>query len=236
MKLLILVCCLIILKICEGKRCPGRGPSVGNSCGAICNYETGQWETKSCHGSGCFSGNSSVHLISGATKQIRDLTIGDHVLTEAGIYEPFIGWLDIMWDKDTHFLTLFTASLQSVTLTASHQIFVKKEENSKAITKYASEIQEGDLLINKYGDTEAVTKISISQESGYFNPLTESGTIVVDHFLTSCYGSYPHNLAHALLYPLRKLPYIFLTADEGTGMYIKMVKTIGNCLNVRNSD
>merc|ERR1712018_358346 len=91
----------------------------------------------------------------------------------------------------------------SITLTASHNIYVY---NEKLVTKYAQDVNIGDLLVNLSGELEEVTDITIIQDQGYYSPLTTTGDLFVDQLLSSCYSSFPHDLAHAALFPARTWP------------------------------
>ena len=90
-------------------------------------------------------------------------------------------------------LQLFTADKsQAVTLTASHVVFTKNS------TMYAGDLVPGDTLLHWDGvEIEEVerTEIKTRQESGFWAPLTRSGTLLVDGFLMSCYASYPHKVS-----------------------------------------
>ena len=90
-------------------------------------------------------------------------------------------------------LQLFTTdNTPAVTLTASHVVFTKNT------TKYAGDLVPGDTLLHWDGvqmEELEITKIKARQESGFWAPLTRSGTLLVDGFLMSCYASYPHNVS-----------------------------------------
>lgn len=181
---------------------------------------------------GCFHGNSTVLLESGQAMQMDKLIIGDMIQTSSEEFYPFLGWLERMPDTETVFLTLHT-EMSSITLTPTHIIFVKY--GAKTVTKYARDVSILDELINKDGKPEVVSRITKSVSTGYYSPLTEPGTIVVDGLLTSCFASFPHELANMVLYPVRKWPSVFLGTDGGPGTYIKLVKTLGTFMNIRDA-
>ena len=65
---------------------------------------------------------------------------------------------------------------------------------------YAGQLAVGDQLVQlKDGGSEdivqAVEILLIKEvwDSGYWAPLTSSGTLLVDGFLASCYASFPHD-------------------------------------------
>merc|ERR1712142_301458 len=165
---------------------------------------------------------------------MRNLAVGDKVLVSYNTYSPILAWADYNQEKKTAFITLRTVH-SSLTLTPNHNVFVLEE--GRNVSKYARDVVVGDLLVYvNRGETARVTKVTTHVENGYYNPLTEEGTIVVDGVLTSCYGSYPHWLAHLAMTPARWFPNVFLAANpDGTLPYINMIKKIGNLLNVRGA-
>lgn len=183
-----------------------------------------------------FPGTAEVNLISGKKKMMKDVQIGDNVLTMSGIFEPIIGFLDRKVGEPTSFITLHANISLEVTLTESHVIFVNSDEGEKQ-SKYARGIALGDVLYHEETKTEVkVVQISSSISVGYFAPLTGSGTVVIDGFLTSCYASYPQWIAHSAMYPARKWPSFFLgDVQEGPSIFVTWVKVIGNLASVRNS-
>ena len=63
---------------------------------------------------------------------------------------------------------------------------------------YAGDLVAGDILLHWDGDQMEemeITEIKTSQESGFWAPLTRSGTLLVEGFLMSCYASYPHRVS-----------------------------------------
>ena len=67
---------------------------------------------------------------------------------------------------------------------------------------YAGQLAVGDQLVQlKDGGSEdivqAVEVLLIKEvwDSGYWAPLTSSGTLLVDGFLASCYASFPHDFS-----------------------------------------
>ena len=203
------------------------------------NPRTGRCEEKrkeNKKSGGCFSGTAEVNLISGKKKMMKDVKIGDNVLTMSGTFQPIIGFLDRMLEEPTNFITLHTNLSSEVTLTESLVIFVKLNEVEKQ-SKYARDIALGDVLFHEETKSDAeVVQVSSSISFGYFAPLTDSGTLVVDGFLSSCYASYPHWIAHTAMYPARKWPAFFLgDVQEGPSTFVNWVKVIGNLVSVRNS-
>lgn len=80
---------------------------------------------------GCFPGNAQVTLQGGATKQMRDLRPGDHVLASSTadgrgplLYSPILSFLDRRPNTTKMFYTIGTASGLHITLTAAHLIYV----------------------------------------------------------------------------------------------------------------
>jgi len=188
-------------------------------------------------GSGCFPGSATVHLPSGDTKQMKHLQLGDEVLTKGGVYTEFLGWTDKNVNRKTQFLKIVTNNASSVMLTASHNIYVYDE---KLVTKYAQDVNIGDLLVNLSGELEEVTDITTIHDQGYYSPLTTTGDLFVDQLLSSCYASFPHDLAHAALYPARTWPRLLLEDEEsleenGTRGYVRIIKKLGDVLSFRRS-
>ena len=170
---------------------------------------------------------------------MKDLKIGDDVLTGSGTFSPILGWLDKQQGLETEFLKIDTNLTSSISLTSSHVIFTWTDEEQRVTEKYSEHIKLKDIIIHEEsGQKGEVIRISKFSSQGYYSPLTLEGTVVVDGFLASCYASYPHWVANMALFPARTWPSIFLGADgdaEGTGSFVKLIKKIGDMMQLRNA-
>ena len=105
----------------------------------------------------------------------------------------FLGWLDRQESSPVNMIQLFTADdSPAITLTQSHVVFTTNS------TKYAGDLVPRDTLLHWDGvqmEELKITEIKTSQESGFWAPLTRSGTLLVNGFLVSCYASYPHEVS-----------------------------------------
>lgn len=65
---------------------------------------------------------------------------------------------------------------------------------------------------------------------GVYVPLTETGTLVVDGILASCYSSIDHYIAHAFVSPIRWFPSMFRFDGEDYGMpgYVSFLKWLAH--------
>lgn len=76
-----------------------------------------------------------------------------------------------------------------------------------------------------------VTKVTVGQSTGLFAPLTESGTIVVDDTLTSCYALVDsHVIAHLSMTPLR----VKHRAMELLGSVLKATQGVASWLDLKS--
>ena len=76
-------------------------------------------------------------------------------------------------------------------MSASHVVFTSNS------TMYAGDLVPGNILLRWDGvqmEEQKITEIKTSLETGFWAPLTKSGTLLVDGFLMSSYASYPHQV------------------------------------------
>lgn len=158
---------------------------------------------------GCFPATASIELPKGESKSMDQLTIGDKIHVGAGEYSEVYYFSTEMSETTSKFVELSTekAALQ---LTPGHYLYV----NGKLAQ--ASSVQVGDELTLADGSKSAVVAVGTKWGPGLYNPHTMSGDIVVDGVLTSTYTDAVHpKLAHALLFPLRKMYESGLTFGAG---------------------
>ncbi len=165
-------------------------------------------------GSGwCFAENTTVILENGVLRLMRDLGVGDQVFVS--IYSP---------DKNlklisSTILTVFhhhrssirlldiytTHQVQPLRLTPTHSLLVRKANTNTKKFHYAGEVSIGDYLFSSTLEPQRVFDIKeiVMNNTIVYAPLTFEGTIVTNHLIASCYGTYPHHFMHALTTPIR---------------------------------
>jgi len=133
-------------------------------------------------GGGCFSSTDTVQVINQGKVAMKDLQVGDRVLTTggaSGTYEPVYSFGHFHETKVSDFVHL-EISQNSLSLTANHLIF----SNSKSSPIRADEVQVGDVL-----SSGIVTKVSVVKKQGLYMPLTPSGKVLVNNIEASAYIS-----------------------------------------------
>jgi len=189
----------------------------------------------------CYARSSLVSLANGESIRMEDLRVGQlvQVTDTAGVQgtSKFVGWTD-KGSSLTEFYKLTTDSGNTLTMTGNHGLFIWNAATAKAT--FAKDLSVGDLLVvsksSNKSQVERLANISIVAEFGALGPLTQSGTLIVNNISTSCYASYPHDLAHMALLPARWWPHIFLDDEEsqmkeGTRNYITNIKWLGRILS-----
>ena len=182
---------------------------------------------------GCFPGNALVHLEGGRSKPMEDLRIGDKVasMDPSGkiMYSKVVTFLDIKRNRSTAFISIETKNpAAEVTITESHLIYQLNKHSLLESAAFARELKVGDLVYVRHGSTfekftaGKVVAVKRTQGNGAYAPLTETGNIVVDDILCSCYAviSDPH-LAHWSFAPLRFAEWLFpgVASHSDPGMH-----------------
>ncbi|MEQ2180323.1 hypothetical protein GOODEAATRI_000202 [Goodea atripinnis] len=169
---------------------------------------------------GCFPGNASVTLESGAQKSICDLQPGERVLASLGshgdlVFSEVLTFLDQDPTTLRLFVTLQTEAGVQISLTAAHLIFASQKNCSEGTapapgvlrTMYASDARPGQCVLvsdGGPGHLSRISRVGMKVTRGAFAPLTRQGTIVVDGVMASCYAVVDqHGLAHWAFAPLR---------------------------------
>jgi len=165
--------------------------------------------------SGCFTGQSLVCLSDGAEVKMKELRIGQSLMTLDEEGSPsvttFLGWLHRDTNLEAEFLEITTEDGHKITLTPSHIIMVNSD------MKLASQVTIGDQLLSKTGPVVVLT-IERVITRGVYSPLTTSSTVLVSGVLCSCFAATNHNniaqgmvtnyhiQAHTCFAPVRALP------------------------------
>jgi len=200
-------------------------------------------ETDICINCGCFGPKGTVETREGV-KTISELLIGDEIRTSAdnldnSEFTEFLGWLDRQESSPVKMLQIFTTdNTPAVTLSASHVVFTTNS------TKYAGDLVSGDTLLHwdgvKMVELE-ITEITPSHESGFWAPLTRSGTLLVDGFLMSCYASYPHKVSDVAMAPVKAMSMTLLDDEEsqhkdGARKIVQFMKDAGKLVRLRRGE
>lgn len=144
---------------------------------------------------------------------MSDLTVGDRVLaldldTNTLVYSNVILFMHLARDVTAVFTHAHTANGHSVTLTASHLLYVTKNDSTDVIM-FADTLKPNDFLLTVPSpdvgtQSSDVTNVTSVVRRGLYAPVTQHGTIVVDGVVTSCYALIDsHVIAHAVFAPIR---------------------------------
>merc|ERR1712002_305406 len=201
-------------------------------------YQHSATTTKKSSGT-CFGPTNTVETKEGV-KTIPELRIGDLIRTSSGNHHSdfteFVGWLDRQKSSPSEMLQIFTSSNSpAVILSGSHLVFTGNT------TKYAGDLVPGDTLLRWDGvqmEEQKISMIKTSVESGFWAPLTRSGTLLVNGFLMSSYASYPHTVSDIAMGPVKAMPMILLDDHEsqhndGLREVIRLMKGIGRFIGTR---
>lgn len=149
---------------------------------------------------------------------MSDLKIGDEVLTVESesnktVFSPVIMFLDRDTNRTHDFYSLITRSGRKLTLTGSHLVYVKEDGDNVSMSQeqvsFARQVIPGQwlrVLDAKVGQVkfEQVVDVRIESKTGAFAPLTETGNLLVNQVLASCYANINDQwLAHASFLPVR---------------------------------
>ncbi|XP_071162768.1 uncharacterized protein [Mytilus edulis] len=169
----------------------------------------------------CFSEDANVILQNLKFKRMKDLSVGDKVLTMDSngtlAEDEVIAWLHQVKNGQYTFLEIVHEH-GKITLTPEHIIFVGKSRKPQ----HASTLRPGDavnVLVNSDDDQTVTMAVVLSilkvKRRGIYAPLTYSGRLLVDNVDVSCYCTLnspqvagreiisSHSLAHAGFFPLR---------------------------------
>ena len=175
---------------------------------------------------GCFPAEALVRTQDGGRKRMDELRHGDRVLATDAEGHAHFSDVIMFFHRDVTTLAklikLETSGGHMLQLTANHLLFASRDNSSTSddvISRtfeaiFAKNVRVGDFV--QVLDTNAslqsaqvftlerVERVTSSQSRGLFAPLTHSGTIVVNDYVTSCYAQIEsQTIAHAALAPVR---------------------------------
>ena len=151
---------------------------------------------------------------------MSDVHIGDQLASvdSSGsvVYSPVLLFLDRDAQEERNFVVLSTGNGTQLTLTPSHLIYTisdnqldpSEQSEAQLIATFAHRVQIDDWIITVDSEgrsrRQRVLDVGVSHQTGVFAPLTEQGTLVVDHVVVSCYAVVDdQRLAHLAFAPVR---------------------------------
>lgn len=181
----------------------------------------------------CFPETASVHLEGGGTKTMKELQIGDKVASMDASghigYSKVVTFLDIKPNSSSTYISIQTTNpAAEVAITESHLIYQLNKHALLETARFARDLKVGDFVYVRNGaalekfTAGRVVSVKRSTRKGAYAPLTETGNIVVDNILCSCYAVISdQRLAHWSFSPLRWAEWLFpgIAAHNSQGMH-----------------
>lgn len=137
----------------------------------------------------CFSSDSMVDVLEKGATAMKDLQVGDKVLTGNNNYESVYGFSHRKEDIKADFLEFHTdtnANRKPLQVTGSHLLYVDGQPSPVT----AESLESTDALVKEDGSVSKIQKIKkVTRKDGIYAPLTPSGTVVVDGIKASNYIS-----------------------------------------------
>ncbi|XP_064603757.1 desert hedgehog protein B-like [Liolophura sinensis] len=122
----------------------------------------------------------------------------------------------------------------NIRMTPRHIVFTSaSNDTATRQPRFAHDVSVGDYLFSASSSnitSSKVLEITSQIMTGVYVPLTETGTLVVDELLASCYSSVDHYIAHAFVTPIRWFPSLFRFHGEDYGMpgYVSFMKWLAH--------
>jgi hypothetical protein len=170
-------------------------------------------------GSICFHASTTVTLENGTKVPMSQLRYHDRVLAVDRhmnfIYSPVVDFTGVFPNRSGPCVKIFYKSPRSEDKTDSlivsglHMLYCSDEKSNKGSFICAQNIVPGMKLLgvdNKFTD---VTKVQISYDVGWYTPLTQHGTIVVNDVVGSCHTNGPQSMVRFMYGPLYWYLYFF---------------------------
>lgn len=138
-------------------------------------------------GGACFSEDMTAEVLGRGPVSMKDLRVGDKVLTQNGLYEPVYAFAHRDSDRKATFLQIHGEKGDPpLEMTSGHLVFLANKKNPVL----AKSIKVGDQLQSSNSDVAvAINKIEKVEKAGIYAPLTLGGSIVVNKALASSYIS-----------------------------------------------
>jgi hypothetical protein len=132
----------------------------------------------------CFPGDAVCNVEGKGEIMMKNIQLGDKVLTEAGIFEKVYSFGHRKADVNTEYIRLVT-SAASLELSKEHMVIIGGGRRVPA-----SMVKAGDSLELANGDLSKVISTKSVTKKGAYAPFTSSGNIVVNGVKASTFVAY----------------------------------------------
>lgn len=165
-------------------------------CNYCCKTPAACLRQCGCRQQPCFSGSSTVQLLHKGLTPLKDIHVGDYILVEGDIFEEVYAFAHFQPTKTNEFLQIHTtvnidmnATLSimekniPLEITVQHLVFLQQKPNPIR----ADSIQVGDILRGNNGKGLTVTRITKTESTGLFVPLTKTARPIIGGIVVSSY-------------------------------------------------
>jgi hypothetical protein len=130
----------------------------------------------------CFSGDMQVTTADKGNIAMKDLEVGDKILTGANKFETVYSFGHRHETMKTTYLQIHTDQSSPLELSADHMVFVQKNHAVPAAS-----LKIGDALLRPDGELTTIKRIHVVTRYGAYAPFTFSGSVVVNGIVGSSY-------------------------------------------------
>jgi hypothetical protein len=209
-------------------------------------------------GAGCFPGRASVYVKGRGPVPVSELCQGDFLLcgdASAGqlLFSPFLGHMHTEVSNPARFVSVKAGATDGAPLLLSpeHLIFAASSEDAPPVAVPAVTLAEGQWILRVDPLCGSFRRVQVSEvtevaDKGFYAPLTQCGTVVVEGALCSCYAdalpatlpawfrrlATTHQAMHQAILPLRlasllpSAPQKGPEAREGIHPYCRMLMSL----------
>lgn len=133
----------------------------------------------------CFPGDATVQVKDKGPVFMKDLVLGDEVLTSNNVFETIYSFGHKNTDAIRDFVKLSTKAAYSIELSTDHMVYLKG-----GFIVPAGIVQLGDELEIADGTFSPVRTIKTVQKQGLFAPFTASGSVIVNGIKASTFVAF----------------------------------------------
>ena len=142
----------------------------------------------------CFSGEVTVLTEDKRSVLMRDLVVGDKVLTGSGTYEPVYSFGHKHDFIMATYLKIKTDQDNPLEISPEHMVFISQDHSVPA-----GILKQGDTLLLSNGERTTIRSIDTIDRHGMYAPFTLSGRVVVNGIVASSYVSMQPTSEYLLL-------------------------------------